>query len=162
MNPKVRDAVQAAMDRCFFMNTLCDRMVYVMQGQWFLTKFASEFHHKIAHAYPDWADKLGDVLLGEGENVIRGPVDAQAQDYQSPAQLLAVYRDEALATRRMIGDAYYAAFDNAEAGVAAVLADILEDFQEDMVATAIRMAGMAAHYGENFAEFDSDTELFFN
>lgn len=162
MNPKVRDAIQMAMDRCFSMNALCDRMVYVMEGQWFLTKFAGEFHHKIAHAYPDWADKLGDILLGEGETVTRGPVDAQAQDYQSPAQLLAVYRDEALATRRMIGDAYYAAFDNAEAGTAAVLADILEDFQEDMAAPAIRMAGMAAHYGENFAEFDSDTELFFN
>lgn len=162
MNPKVREAIQAVIDRCFFMNALCDRMAYVMQGQWFLTKFASEFHHKIAHAYPEWADKLGDILLGEGENVSRGAVDAQAQDYQSPAQLLAVYRDEALATRRMIGDAYYAAFDNAEAGTAAVLADILEDFQEDMVARAILMAGKAARYGDNFAEFDSDTKLFFD
>ena len=162
MNPKVREAIQAVIDRCFFMNALCDRMVYVMQGQWFLTKFASEFHHKIAHAYPGWADKLGDILLGEGENVIRGAVESQAQDYQSPAQLLAVYRDEALATRRMIGDAYYAAFDNAEAGTAAVLADILEDFQEDMVARAILMAGKAARYGDNFAEFDSDTKLFFD
>ena len=162
MNPKVRDAVQAAMDRCFFMNALCDRMVYVMQGQWFLTKFASEFHHKIAHAYPDWADKLGDILLGEGENVTRGSVDAQVQDYQSPAQLLASYRDEVLATRRVLGGAYYTAFDNTEAGVAAVLADILEDFQEDMVARAILMAGKAARYGDNFAEFDSDTKLFFD
>ena len=162
MNPKVREAIQAVIDRCFFMNALCDRMAYVMQGQWFLTKFASEFHHKIAHAYPEWADKLGDILLGEGENVIRGAVESQAQDYQSPAQLLASYRDEVLATRRVLGDAYYTAFDNAEAGVAAVLADILEDFQEDMVAPAICMAGKAAHYGENFAEFDSDTELFFN
>lgn len=161
MNPKVREAIQAVIDRCFFMNALCDRMVYVMQGQWFLTKFASEFHHKIAHAYPEWADKLGDILLGEGENVIRGAVESQAQDYQSPAQLLAVYRDEVLATRRMIGDAYYAAFDNAEAGIAAVLADILEDFQEDMAAPAIRMAGKAAQY-TTAAEFDSDTELFFN
>ncbi len=161
MNPKVREAIQAVIDRCFFMNALCDRMVYVMQGQWFLTKFASEFHHKIAHAYPEWADKLGDILLGEGENVIRGAVESQAQDYQSPAQLLAVYRDEALAARRMIGDAYYAAFDNAEAGIAAVLADILEDFQEDMAAPAIRMAGKAAQY-TTAAEFDSDTELFFN
>ena len=161
MNPKVKDAVQAAMDRCFFMNALCDRMVYVMQGQWFLTKFASEFHHKIAHAYPEWADKLGDILLGEGENVIRGAVESQAQDYQSPAQLLASYRDEVLATRRVLGDAYYTAFDNAEAGVSAVLADILEDFQEDMAAPAIRMAGKAAQY-TTAAEFDSDTELFFN
>ena len=161
MNPKVREAIQAVIDRCFFMNALCDRMVYVMQGQWFLTKFASEFHHKIAHAYPDWADKLGDILLGEGENVIRGPVESQVQDYQSPTQLLAVYRDEALATRRMIGDAYYAAFDNAEAAIAAVLADILEDFQEDIAAPAIRMAGKAAQY-TTAAEFDSDTELFFN
>ena len=161
MNPKVREAIQAVIDRCFFMNALCDRMAYVMQGQWFLTKFASEFHHKIAHAYPDWADKLGDILLGEGENVIRGPVESQAQDYQSPAQLLAVYRDEVLTTRRMIGDAYYAAFDNAEAEIAAVLADILEDFQEDMAAPAIRMAGKAAQY-TTAAEFDSDTELFFN
>ena len=161
MNPKVKDAIQAAMDRCFFMNAVCDRMVYVMQGQWFLTKFASEFHHKIAHAYPDWADKLGDILLGEGENVTRGSVDAQAQDYQSPAQLLAAYRDEVLTTRRVLGDAYYTAFDNAEAGVAAVLADILEDFQEDMAAPAIRMAGKAAQY-TTAAEFDSDTELFFN
>lgn len=162
MNPKVKDAIQAAMDRCFFMNAVCDRMVYVMQGQWFLTKFASEFHHKIAHAYPDWADKLGDILLGEGENVTRGSVDAQVQDYQSPAQLLASYRDEVLATRRVLGGAYYTAFDNTEAGVAAVLADILEDFQEDMVARAILMAGKAARYGDNFAEFDSDTKLFFD
>ena len=162
MNPKVKDAIQVAMDRCFLMNAICDRMVYVMQGQWFLTKFASEFHHKIAHAYPDWADKLGDILLGEGENVTRGSVDAQAQDYQSPAQLLASYRDEALVTRRVLGDAYYTAFDNTEAGVAAVLADILEDFQEDMVARAILMAGKAARYGDNFAEFDSDTKLFFD
>lgn len=160
MNPKVRDAVQAAMDRCFFMNALCDRMVYVMQGQWFLTKFASKFHHKIAHAYPDWADKLGDVLLGEGENVTRGPVESQAQDYQSPAQLLEVYRDETLTTRRIIGDAYYAAFDNAEAGIAAVLADILEDFQEDTAVPAIRMAGKAEQY-TNAADLDSDTERFF-
>ncbi len=57
---------------------------------------------------------------------------------------------------------YYAAFDNAEAGTAAVLADILEDFQEDMVARAILMAGKAARYGDNFAEFDSDTKLFFD
>ena len=162
MNPKVKDAIQAAMDRCFLMNAVCDRMVYVMQGQWFMTAFTDQFHHKIAHAYPGWADKLGDILLGEGENVTRGSVDAQAQDYQSLAQLLAVYRDEALATRRMIGDAYYAAFDNAEAGTAAVLADILEDFQEDMVARAILMAGKAARYGDNFAEFDSDTKLFFD
>ena len=161
MNPKVREAIQAVIDRCFFMNALCDRMAYVMQGQWFLTKFASEFHHKIAHAYPEWADKLGDILLGEGENVIRGAVESQAQDYQSPAQLLASYRDEVLATRRVLGDAYYAAFDNAEAGIAAVLADILEDFQEDMAAPAIRMAGKAAQY-TTAAEFDSDTELFFN
>lgn len=161
MNPKVRDAIQMAMDRCFSMNALCDRMVYVMEGQWFLTKFAGEFHHKIAHAYPDWADKLGDILLGEGETVSRGAVESQAQDYQSPAQLLASYRDEVLATRRVLGDAYYTAFDNAEAGVAAVLADILEDFQEDMAAPAIRMAGKAAQY-TTAAEFDSDTELFFN
>lgn len=161
MNPKVREAIQAVIDRCFFMNALCDRMVYVMQGQWFLTKFASEFHHKIAHAYPDWADKLGDILLGEGENVIRGAVESQAQDYQSPAQLLASYRDEVLATRRVLGDAYYTAFDNAEAGVAAVLADILEDFQEDMAAPAIRMAGKATQY-TTVADLDSDTGLFFD
>lgn len=161
MNPKVKDAIQAAMDRCFLMNAVCDRMVYVMQGQWFMTAFAGQFHHKIAHAYPDWADKLGDILLGEGENVTRGPVDAQAQDYQSPAQLLAVYRDEALATRRMIGDAYYAAFDNAEAGTAAVLADILEDFQEDMVAQAYLLAGKVAQYANNFSQIDSDYNIFF-
>ncbi len=81
MNPKVKDAIQAAMDRCFLMNAVCDRMVYVMQGQWFMTAFAGQFHHKIAHVYPDWADKLGNILLGEGENVTRGSVDAQAQDY---------------------------------------------------------------------------------
>lgn len=160
MNPKVRDAIQTAMDRCFSMNALCDRMVYVMEGQWFLTKFAGEFHHKIAHAYPDWADKLGDILMGEGENVTRGPIEPQAQDYQSPAQLLAAYRDEVLTTRRVLGDAYYTAFDNAEAGVAAVLADILEDFQEDMAAPAIRMAGKAGQY-TNAVDIDSDTELFF-
>ena len=160
MNPKVREAIQAVIDRCFFMNALCDRMVYVMQGQWFMTAFADKFHHKIAHAYPDWADKLGDILLGEGENITRGPVEAQAQDYQNPARLLVVYRDETLATRRMIGDAYYTAFDNAEAGVAAVLADILEDFQEDMVTYAILMAGKAAQY-TNAADVDSDAELFF-
>lgn len=161
MNPKVRDAIQAAMDRCFTMNAICDRMVYVMQGQWFMTAFADKFHHQIAHAYPDLADKLGDILLGEGEDIARGPVDAQAQDYQSPAQLLAVYRDEALATRRMIGDAYYTAFDNAEAGVAAVLADILEDFQEDMVPQAYLLAGKVAQYANNFAQIDSDYNIFF-
>ena len=161
MNPKVRDAIQAAMDRCFTMNAICDRMVYVMRGQWFMTAFAGQFHRKIAHAYPDWADKLGDILLGEGEDIARGPVDAQAQDYQSPAQLLAVYRDEALATRRMIGDAYYTAFDNAEAGVAAVLADILEDFQEDMVPQAYLLAGKVAQYANNFAQIDSDYNIFF-
>ena len=42
------------------------------------------------------------------------------------------------------------------------LCDILEDFQEDMVARAILMAGKAARYGDNFAEFDSDTKLFFD
>lgn len=156
MNPKVKDAIQAAMDRCFLMNAICDRMVYVLRGQWFLGVFGDKFHHQVAHAYPGLADKLGDILLDEGENVTRGPISAQAQDYQSPAQLLAAYRDEVLTTRRVLGDAYYTAFDNAEAGVAAVLADILEDFQEDMVAPAICMAGLAAHYGENFAEFDSD------
>ena len=76
--------------------------------------------------------------------------------------MLEKYRDEVLTTHRMIGDAYYSAFDNAEAGVAACLCDILEDFQEDMVARAILMAGKAARYGDNFAEFDSDTKLFFD
>ena len=162
MNPKVKDAIQAALDRCFTMNAICDRMVYVMHSQWYLSDFANMFHEKIAHAYPDWADKLGDLLLGEGEDVIRGPVESQAQTYRSPGQMLEKYRDEVLTTRRMIGDAYYSAFDNAEAGVAACLCDILEDFQEDMVARAILMAGKAARYGDNFAEFDSDTKLFFD
>lgn len=162
MNPKVKDAIQAALDRRFTMNAICDRMVYVMHSQWYLSDFSNMFHEKIAHAYPDWADKLGDVLLGEGEDVIRGPVESQAQTYVSPGQMLEQYRDEVLTTRRMIGDAYYSAFDNAEAGVAACLCDILEDFQEDMVARAILMAGKAARYGDNFAEFDSDTKLFLN
>lgn len=161
MNPKVRDAIQAAIDRCFAMNALCDRMVYVLQGRWFYTAFATQFHEKIAHAYPDWADKLGDILLGEGENVIRGPIDAQVQDYQNPAQLLAVYRDEVLATRRVIGDAAYTAFDNAEAGAASMLFDILEDFQEGMVAPAIRIAGLAAQYQDG-AALNGDTDVFFS
>ena len=162
MNPKVKDAIQAALDQCFTMNAICDRMVYVMHSQWYLSDFAKMFHEKIAHDYPDWADKLGKLLLGEGEDVIRGPIDSQAQTYRSPGQMLEKYRDEVLITRRMIGDAYYSAFDNAEAGVAACLCDILEDFQEDMVARAILMAGKAARYGDNFAEFDSDTKLFFD
>lgn len=162
MNPKAKEAIQAAIDRCFTMNAICDRMVYVMHSQWYLSDFAEEFHEKIAHAYSAWADKLGNVLLGEGEDVIRGPVESQAQTYVSPGQMLEQYRDEVLTTRRMIGDAYYSAFDNAEAGVAACLCDILEDFQEDMVARAILMAGKAARYGDNFAEFDSDTKLFLN
>ena len=132
MNPKVKDAIQAALDRCFTMNAICDRMVYVMHSQWYLSDFAKMFH------------------------------DSQAQTYRSPGQMLEKYRDEVLITRRMIGDAYYSAFDNAEAGVAACLCDILEDFQEDMVARAILMAGKAARYGDNFAEFDSDTKLFFD
>ena len=161
MNPKVRDAIQAAIDRCFFMNALCDRMYYVMKGQWYMKDFAKKFHEQIAHAYSSVADHLSAVLLGEGEDVTRGAMDAHAQDYTGPTQLLETYRDEVLATRAVISDAYYAAFDRREPGAAALLEDILEDFQEDMVAKAIHMAGKAAQYGDDKHQIDNDADLFF-
>ena len=161
MNPKVREAIQAVIDRCFFMNALCDRMVYVMQGHWFMKAFAKHLHEQVAHAYPSLADQLSEVLLGEGENVTRGAIEAQTQDYMSPTQLLETYQDEVLATRRIFGDAYYAAIDNREVGIASLLEDILEDFQEGLVAQAIHMAGKATQYGDNTAQIDSDAGVFF-
>lgn len=149
MNQKVRTAVQTAIDRCFQMNAFCDRMVYVMQGKWYMMHFAKVFHHKVAHAYPDIADKLSDVLLVEGENVTRGAVNPQMQDFANPYTMLEEYKAAVLETRRTIGDAYYAALDNAEAGAASMLEDILEDYQEHMVAQAFVLAGKAAQVQEN-------------
>ena len=161
MDPKVRSAIQSAIDRCFFMNALCDRMYYVMKGQWYMKEFSKLFHEKVAHAYPAIADALGDVLLGEAQDVTRGAMNSQAQDYTGPTQMLEMYRDEVLATRAMISDAYYAAFDYREPGVAALLEDVLEDYQEDMVSQAIRMAGKATQYGDNDHQIDNDADLFF-
>ena len=161
MDPKVRSAIQAAIDRCFAMNALCDRMYYVMKGHWYMKDFSQLFHEKVAHAFPAIADDLSDVLLGEGEDVTRGSMDAQAQAYTGPTQMMEIYRDEVLATRAVISDAYYAAFDRREPGAAALLEDILEDFQEGMVAQAIHMVGKAAQYGDNTAQIDSDAGLFF-
>lgn len=161
MDPKVRSAIQAAIDRCFLMNSLCDRMYYVMKAQWYMKDFSKMFHEKVAHAYPAIADALSDVLLGEGEDVTRGAMDAQAQDYTGPTQLLEIYKEEVLATRAVISDAYYAAFDRREPGAAALLEDVLEDFQEDMVPQAVRMAGKAAQYGDNVHQIDNDADLFF-
>lgn len=161
MNPKVRDAVQAAIDRCFQMNALCDRMVYIMLGPWYMQRFGSAFHEGVAHAYPAIADKLSDVLLAEHEVVTRGTVVPQAQDYAGPTEMMAEYRDAVLETRRIIGDAYYIAFDNAEAGAATLLEDILEDYQEDMVPQAYLLAGKVAQYANNFAQIDGDYNIFF-
>lgn len=161
MNPKVRDAIQTAIDRCFQMNALCDRMAYIMLGTWYMQRFGSAFHERVAHAYPAIADKLSDVLLAEHEVVTRGAVVPQAQDYAGPTEMLAEYRDAVLETRRIIGDAYYTAFDNAEAGASILLEDILEDYQEDTVPQAYLLAGKAAQYENNFAQLDSDWDVFF-
>ena len=161
MSPKVRDAIQAAVDRCFAMNALCDRMVYIMLGPWYMQRFGDAFHERVAHAYPSLADKLSDVLLAEHETVIRGPIEPQAQGYAGPTEMLAAYRDAVLETRRIIGDAYYTAFDNAEAGAATLLEDILEDYQEGMVSQAYLLAGKAVQYENNFAQIDSDYNIFF-
>lgn len=161
MNPKVRDTIQTAIDRCFQMNALCDRMAYIMLGPWYMQRFGSAFHERVAHAYPAIADKLSDVLLAEHETVTRGSVVPQAQDYAGPTEMLAEYRDAVLETRRIIGDAYYTAFDNAEAGASILLEDILEDYQEDTVPQAYLLAGKAAQYENNFAQLDSDWDVFF-
>lgn len=92
MNPKVRDAVQAAIDRCFQMNALCDRMMYIMKSQWNLSIFADKFHHEIAHAYPAIADDLSDILLAEDEDVTRGAVEAQMQSYASITAMMEEYK----------------------------------------------------------------------
>ena len=127
----------------------------------YMQRFGRPFHEGGAHAYPAIADKLSDVLLAEHEVVTRGTVVPQAQDYAGPTEMLAEYRDAVLETRRIIGDAYYTAFDNAEAGAATLLEDILEDYQEDMVPQAYLLAGKATQYENNFAQLDSDCDVFF-
>lgn len=161
MNPKVRDAVQAAIDRCFQMNALCDRMMYTMKSQWNLSIFADKFHHEIAHAYPAIADDLSDILLAEDEDVTRGAVEAQMQSYAGITAMMEEYKAAALETRRIIGEAYYKAFDNAEPGAAALVADVLEDYQEGMVGQAFLLAGKIKQYNDSYAQIDKDAFVFF-
>lgn len=161
MNPKVREAVQSAIDRCFTMNAICDRMVYVMSAQWSMSSFVDQFHYKIAHAYPVIADNLSDILLAEDEDVTRGPIETQAQTYSDITSMMEEYKAAVLETRRIIGDAYYKAFDNAEAGAAAMIEDVLEDYQEDMVAQAYLIEGKIKQYNNDYAQIDKDVFVFF-
>lgn len=160
MNEQVRMAMQTAIDRAFQMNAMCDRMVYVMKIKMHLVKFADRFHHDVAHKYPVLADELADIVLGQDAEVVRGPVEAQEQTWDSLVKMMAEYRAAAEDTRQLIGDAYYKAFDNAEAHTAALVADVLEDYEE-MVRQAIIFEHKAVQYGPDLHGFDNDTATIF-
>ena len=139
MDRQTIDAVQVAIDRCFQMNAMADAVYYALATD-FADKHAEEFHHEQAHAFPKIADDLGNILIGRGIKPRRGDVAAQNQSWTTPAAALAEYRDAVFGTEQIIGDAYYKAHDKSDAGVAAQLADILDDFAKDMVAKAVAIA----------------------
>lgn len=139
MDRQTIDAVQTAIDRCFQMNAMADTVYYALEVD-FVNKHAEDFHHDQAHAYPKIADDLGNILIGRGIKPRRGNVIAQSQTWATPADALNEYRDAAFETERIIGAAYYKALDSSEAGAAAQIADILEDFAEDIVAKAVAIA----------------------
>ena len=142
MDRQTIDAVQAAIDRCFQMNAMADTVYYALEVD-FANKHAEDFHHDQAHAYPKIADDLGKILLGRGIKPRRGNVTAQSQTWATPADALDEYRDAVLETERIMGDAYYKALDKSDAGVAAQIADILEDFSEHIIAKAAAIAKRA-------------------
>ena len=162
MNPKTSFAIQTAIDKCFQMNAICDRMVYVMKSQWNLSAFADKFHDQIAHAYPNIADSLSNILLAEDEDVTRGPLEAQTQGYPNIGVMMDQYKAAVLETRRLIGDAYYKAFDNNEPGAASLVQDVLEDYQENMVGQAFLLAGKVLQYNNNYTQIDKDVFVFFD
>lgn len=139
MDRQTIDAVQTAIDRCFQMNAMADVVYYALAVD-FADKHAEEFHHEQAHAFPKIADDLGGILIGRGVKPRRGDVAAQNQLWTTPAAALTEYRDAVFGTEKIIGDAYYKALDKSEASVAAQIADILEDFAEDMIAKVVALA----------------------
>lgn len=75
-------------DLCFEANAMADRMVYELDIKFNCPKFSEWLHHKIAHLFPIWSDKIQEYGSLRGDIFYRGMIPEQKQDYLNISSLL--------------------------------------------------------------------------
>jgi ferritin len=80
--------VQKLFDMYFQANSLLDNVVYALDVDFNMSKFADFIHIQISHQMPLLADKIEAIGSKMGERFRRGALNANNKDYVSPIEAL--------------------------------------------------------------------------
>lgn len=80
------------LQKCFQMNSYCDNLVYNMSA---LCMFNAEhiFHDKFAHAFPEFADEITDVMVKLNARPVRKGLSNNTEQYENYKIIFADLKD---------------------------------------------------------------------
>lgn len=83
--------LQKLVDASFNLNSIFDNIVYGLQSELRMPKFASFIHHRISHSFPlDFADSIQEFASSRGVRIKRGIVYANDKIYKSAVEAISV------------------------------------------------------------------------
>lgn len=81
---RTAEQLQKLVDASFNLNSVFDNIVYGLEKELRMPKFASFIHQKLAHAYPsDFADAIQEFAISKGVRIFRGVVQSNSKIFNS-------------------------------------------------------------------------------
>lgn len=154
---------QKLVDYSFFLNSVFDNIVYSLQKELRLPKFADWVHEKLAHAFPvDFADKIQEFALKRGVRIVRGPVVGNAKIYTSPIDAMKDGYEALVGFEMMIDEAIDVCIEDGSKPSEDFLRDILASILPNYIFQVSQfIEGLKAYDEDNIVvKFNGDFEDF--
>lgn len=108
----------------FQMNSKLDTIVYCLQNDFNLTRFADFVHHSLSHLMPLWADNIQEFADLRGDKFHRSALQASVGDYNSPIECMKDAYEYCLELERQLNIGIKTAIQNDDL----MYEDFLRDF----------------------------------
>ena len=157
VSKETQDALMELIKQAFFNNRKTDREISVLNTQYACNKAASHIHQGIAHYFPLFADKVGELCL-ERYNipVVYGETPRGDEQFASVGEIIKSMETHVIAFQTLLMGVCKIAFDNNDINVYADLLVLLADYNK-IVEQMILISDKYKFYGEqNIMSFDHD------
>ena len=156
MNKKTIAEVKKAVAEMFQMNAWLDRVVYYLEAEAAMPVLSGKLH-ELAHRYPLMADELTELLTRLAIRTDRPGTEKDETDWSLPGALTEI-RGRVEKAENLLGDTYYAAWDEGDVFAAERVAKVIAENHE-ILEKAVLLEQKAGKY-RDFMAMDADSETF--
>lgn len=159
IEPKTSEALDLLTAKFFDLNRSADRIASLMQNEYAMPNASSEFHHKIAHAYPLIADRVTEIKDRWNMSSIYDQTHRDDRTYTNLEDMFNSFLNENIEAYSMIKLTYNIACENGDFNVQADLIGFMQMFNK-IIAQIITLHDKAQQMPTEYARFDQYFDKF--